>query len=736
MYIRRKGCDSHNTVMRTSALLSTIGLASTMAGQPLFLHWSDTLHHSAIDFDSDAVITHVTTDAQGDIYVAGSFQEELDLDPGAGEYLVETPDWFETDMFVAKYAGENGAFQWGFQLGCPDDSGIVRIVDLEYHPSGDIIFSAFTNTNFDIDPSAAVLEQGFASSENGCVVARFSPSGALVEATVVAQNSDSKSVNDVWCDPEGGIWLGGSFEDDVDLDPGPGEAVFSNSILSTQANAFFARYDEHMGFLWGHSFGVSGQDEECVRIGSDDEGHVMVLGWFAQAAIDMAPGPDTLLLDPEGDPHIVLAKYTLEGVPVWAEHFGGGAQQIFVDDMLVDSAGTVYVLGSAKGGFSLGPGDDSTYISPTDRTHGFLAKYSPEGSLVWQDLFVPDTNVGHSCWGELAFDADGDVWMLGRDIPNVWGSMDMDPGPGVLDTYSGIVVAHLIRYDDVSGAYSGHHMLWGAKSEGICSSPTGHLIIASGANGDVGFDTTYVADYPCAYILKLGDCVPPTILGQYEPISDYCEPTSGQLYVDAIGEPLNFHWMQDGIPIGGNSDTVSIGPLNAGTYEFTCVINGPCGDTAIAPITIGVGDSPDPVIVQIGSVLHCNAPGAFGYQWYLNGVPIPGGNGQDYTPTENGSYTVTAATVVCFGTSEPFDYNEVGIVPRTGSALSVLHTPGDDRVWIVGASSGTPVEILDVAGQRVLQASTTGRSTLIHLVDQARGIYLVHVSGQVFRIVR
>ncbi len=721
--------------MRTSALLSTIVLASSMAGQPLFIHWSDTLHHSAIGLNSEAVITHVITDEQGDIYVAGVFEEELDLDPDTGEYLVQTSDWSETDMFVAKYAGGNGAFQWGFQLGCPDDSGIVRIVDLEYHPSGDILFTAFANTNFDIDPSAAVLEQGFADGENGGVVARFSPDGTLVEATVVARNEDGKWLNDVWCDPEGGIWLGGSFEHDLDLDPGPEEAVFSNYFLSDNRNAFFARYDEHMGFLWGHSFGVSGQDEECVRIGSDDDGHVIVLGSFKLFAIDMAPGPDTLLLDPEGDPHIVLAKYTLEGVPVWAEHFGGDAQQINVDDMLVDNAGTVYILGSARGSFSLGPGDDSTYVSPTDRTHGFLAKYSPGGALVWQDIFSPDTNVGHWFWGQLAFDADGDVWMLGRDIANVWGTMDMDPGPGVVNTTSTYTTAHLIEYDTVSGAYIGHHLISGARSEGICSSPTAHLVVASGP-GAGSFDMTNIADYPCAFLLKLGDCVPPTILGQYEPISDYCEPTSGQLFVDAIGAPLNFHWMQNGIPIGGNNDTVSIGPLNAGMYEFTCVIDGPCGDTAIAPITIGVGESPDPVIIEISGVLHCTAPGASGFQWLLNGVPILGANSAEWTPTENGTYTVWASTIVCVGVSDPFYFGGIGMAKVGDSPITLLHQPGQGTARILGAPFGSLVELLTLTGQATYRSTVTGSITMVALGSQAGSIYLLRVAGQVFRVVR
>jgi hypothetical protein len=53
---------------------------------------------------------------------------------------------------------------------------------------------------------------------------------------------------------------------------------------------------------------------------------------------------------------------------------------------------------------------------------------------------------------------------------------------------------------------------------------------------------------------------------------------------------------------------------------------------------------------------------AFGYQWYLNGEPIPGATEQQYFPTEPGNYHVVAFIESdCTVTSQVFHYTGIGI---------------------------------------------------------------------------
>lgn len=138
-----------------------------------------------------------------------------------------------------------------------------------------------------------------------------------------------------------------------------------------------------------------------------------------------------------------------------------------------------------------------------------------------------------------------------------------------------------------------------------------------------------------------------------------------KISVEAVGaEPLAFEWKHAGKPLpGANSATYTISSVtDANAGDYVVKVTSPHGSvtSAIATLTV-IAPLPAPVITRQPTSFTA-IPGAPGllqvtaqgedltYQWYHNGLPIPGENTRRFyvkNVTENnyGDYTVAVSTV-------------------------------------------------------------------------------------------
>lgn len=183
----------------------------------------------------------------------------------------------------------------------------------------------------------------------------------------------------------------------------------------------------------------------------------------------------------------------------------------------------------------------------------------------------------------------------------------------------------------------------------------------------------------------------------------------------------------------GNPNTSSI-DLIIGLAQGVVAVVGKdaCGNEA-GSLSIQVTPQAVPVamITDVGGTLECNLFGTF-YQWYLDGIVVPGANDQIYTPVMSGEYlvVVTMPASECEVRSNSLQIIVSHTKDLNASGLILYPNPTRDELCFRFAHTGFEPEIIsislfDVAGQ-VIETFRTSEH-FISLVDIARGLYIVVV---------
>ena len=181
-----------------------------------------------------------------------------------------------------------------------------------------------------------------------------------------------------------------------------------------------------------------------------------------------------------------------------------------------------------------------------------------------------------------------------------------------------------------------------------------------------------------------------------------------------------------------------------GTYDVTLIAtNGNLSDTLTFSNYITVYPYPPPQgITQNGDTLTANQ-GAISYQWYFNGMIIPGATNYLYVATQSGDFNVVATDQNgCEVEAVIFDV--VATIPSaaTDVLFSLAPNPAGSELMISYREvQPESIRVFDMVGKQVLLQSmpsvVTGGRQIQHIaIDVSRisgGLYWIEVnSGQGF----
>lgn len=356
---------------------------------------------------------NTVVDAQGAIYMIGSFGGTVDFDPSAATLTLSSTS--ERDIFVAKYDAAGGlVFVNQLQTTTAGDN-ISYAEDIAVDAGGNVFIAAsFVNR---ITLGTTVLtstprEDG--ESSRDILLARYSATGELVFAYgmggpgtdygyALAATTDNK------------ILLTGRFQGRVDFDPGAGTTVLEAEDNST--DLYIARYNPDGSFDAAVSAG--GTDYQLANtLAVDGQGNVIIGGTYRNRLSfdrnNTFNHPDTR--------NGFVAKYDADLRFRWALPLRLPQNRADEDwemtlFMKTDPADNILVTGKFTGQLNVAGQELNATGSTTDI---YLANIRPDGTLGFARRYG---GAGDEETRDVAVGPDGNLYLVG----NFAGTLDLDP---------------------------------------------------------------------------------------------------------------------------------------------------------------------------------------------------------------------------------------------------------------------------------------------------------------------
>jgi hypothetical protein len=369
----------------------------------------------------------ITTDQQGNVYIAGTFKGTVDFDPSLTASYNLSSNNNTDDAFVLKLDA-NGDFVWARQVGGTNtDNALSIAVDANQN----VYYSGIFVGTVDFDPGAGVSSQSTIGTNKAYFFSKLNSNGNFVWAHQIRTSiTGSGYTVKLQIDENENLTAAGSFEGTVDFDPSSN--TYNVVSSGSGKNLFVLKLNSAGNFLWAK--GIPGYMETInprKYMSIDDAGYIYATGRFT-GTVDFDPGPGTYTVASSGSLSNInsyIIKLTTNGDFVWVKTIGGsgfGGQGLVNSISIHADKGKIYNVGFFRStiDFDATPTTYTIASSSNMSSDCYVLKYDTSGNFIYSFAMS-----GNLKMNTLETDGNENLYITGSHS----GTNDFDPSSG---TYS------------------------------------------------------------------------------------------------------------------------------------------------------------------------------------------------------------------------------------------------------------------------------------------------------------
>jgi uncharacterized delta-60 repeat protein len=595
------------------------------------------------------------------------------------------------DYITLKY-NLAGVQQWATQYNSPDanyDEARAIAVDA----SGNVYVTGYSQTLVLTNYDYATVKYNSAGVQQWQV--RYNGTG-----------NDYDRANAIALDAAGNVYITGK----------------SVGVGSTAEDAFTIKYDNSGVSQWTARYnGAANGYDEGKALAVDASGNVYITGY----SYSSGSNNDYLTI-----------KYDAAGTQEWITKYNGTANNTDqAAAIAVDAIGNVFITGLSKGAGSNEDFETIKYCQlksdagvDTSICNGSSVQLNASAPGAVSYLWTPSiglsaTNIANP----IANPTDTTTYIVA--ITNANGCTDLDT-----------VVVTVVPLPSPSITPSGATSFCTGGSVTLTSGLASSYLWSTSINDTLPSITVSVSGTYSVTVTNGNDCsstatqtvtvfgLPPIDAG---PNDSTCLSTNASLL--ATGG-ISYVWSPAGSLSDPNIANPIAGPTSTTTYTVVGTATGGCTNVDSVMITV-LGNPGLPSVTEVLDSLICS-PSYTAYQWYFNGVAIPGATSQNYNFTANGNYYVEVFNALgCSTVSAVFAVNDVGVSEyEKAILLSIYPNPTSNDLtmeYLLQKPENVKINLMNIAGQIIyaeqINALAGKNKTTISLTEQAAGIYYLQI---------